>query len=264
MVIGFLGKGGSGKSTLAATLARQLGERGYGVLAVDADHNLDLGFLLGHEPSAPYLSDGLGAVRDACGLPAGAPFAAAFTDGAGVRFSLSPADPFTARYAPEVAPGLRLMAAGPQTDSVRHGKDCSHALAAALKVYLPLLELGENEAAVVDEKASVDAVTTGIPTGFDLAVVCVEAKPQSVRAGEAIAAALDGYGVPWVVALNRARPGERAELGSLPEPFVSVPEGGGADLTPLIAEARLRSEPNAARFARTSAKFARAAAFAAP
>ncbi len=47
MKIGVAGKGGSGKTTLAGTLARVLGRRGQGVLAIDADTNPNLAITLG-------------------------------------------------------------------------------------------------------------------------------------------------------------------------------------------------------------------------
>jgi len=47
MKIAFLGKGGSGKSTLATAAVRHLHSTGRHVLAIDADHNMDLSFNLG-------------------------------------------------------------------------------------------------------------------------------------------------------------------------------------------------------------------------
>jgi CO dehydrogenase maturation factor len=46
------GKGGSGKTTVAGTMARLAAARGVEVLAIDADLNPNLGFVLGMPPEA--------------------------------------------------------------------------------------------------------------------------------------------------------------------------------------------------------------------
>ncbi len=61
MKIAIAGKGGSGKTTLAGTLARQVARRGYGVLAVDADTNPNLGLSLG---LGPETTEALAAARE--------------------------------------------------------------------------------------------------------------------------------------------------------------------------------------------------------
>lgn len=203
MVIGFLGKGGSGKSTLATAMVHFLHNRGNTVLAVDADHNMDLSYNLGHE-GGPYIGTALADLYSTTGLTNGKTWRDMVRD-AITSFSLSPADVFTKDHTATLAPDLFLMAAGEQTEAVRHGITCSHSLATPLKAYLPLLRLNENEFVVVDEKASVDAVTTGIPTGFDLAVITVEPREHSVRVGKQIAEELARYDVPFVVVLNKSR-----------------------------------------------------------
>ena len=50
MKIAVAGKGGSGKTTIAGSLARMLGRKGHGVLALDADTNPMLGVSLGIGP----------------------------------------------------------------------------------------------------------------------------------------------------------------------------------------------------------------------
>ena len=45
------GKGGVGKTTLTAMLARRMSHRGYRVLALDADPQMNLPFALGLEPT---------------------------------------------------------------------------------------------------------------------------------------------------------------------------------------------------------------------
>lgn len=52
MRLAVAGKGGTGKTTISATLARALARRGRRILAVDADSNPNLGFMLGLAPAA--------------------------------------------------------------------------------------------------------------------------------------------------------------------------------------------------------------------
>ncbi|HEY2959604.1 MAG TPA: AAA family ATPase [Actinomycetota bacterium] len=52
MKLAIAGKGGSGKTTVAGTMARLAAARGVEVLAIDADLNPNLAFVLGMRPEA--------------------------------------------------------------------------------------------------------------------------------------------------------------------------------------------------------------------
>lgn len=259
MIIGFLGKGGSGKSTLSTMLVQQALASGMRVHAIDADHNMDLTFNLAQrELPAPYLGDAFWEIRRHFGLQDHEEFSAQHNSD--IRFSLTEPDAFTASYQHTLSPQLSLMLTGPQTDEVLHGKRCSHSLASALKLYLPYLHVNENELVVVDEKASVDAASTGIPTGFDLGVIVLEPRPQSIRVGEQIASVLSAYDVPYVFVLNKAETHILENL-AMPEILLRVTNLTD-DLTPLIAHARTQSSANTARRERSQKKFAAAQSFA--
>jgi CO dehydrogenase nickel-insertion accessory protein CooC1 len=118
-------------------------------------------------------------------------------------FSLSPLDTFTQTYTAEVQPNLHIMSVGPHTDSVLTGKMCSHGLGALLKVYLPLMKLGDTEHVVVDEKAGTDSVGTGVQTGFDFAVIVVEPTVHSMKAGKQIATVLEKSNTPYGFVVNK-------------------------------------------------------------
>jgi len=211
MIIGFLGKGGSGKSTLSARFAESLARAGKRVLAVDADHNMDLSYNLGAPEDMTFLGAGLPAFKDACGLGEREKFADALLKDPLPRFALSPLDPFTARYSIPVQDNLRLMSAGPHTDAVLYAESCSHTLTSPLRAYLPLLELQEDEYAVIDERAGADSASTGIPTGFDLAVIVAEPLPHSMKTARQIAEMLEFYGVPYVFAANKLMENEKGK-----------------------------------------------------
>ncbi len=204
MKVAFLGKGGSGKSTMATTFVRLLRSLGIQVLTIDADHNMDLSYNLGATPSL-FLGSDPDLIKVHAGRSREDTFADALVSGkeAGLVFSVFPADTFTEQTSIELESGLRVMTAGPHTDRVRSQEACSHSLAAPLKVYLPLLQLKEKEAVVIDERAGTDPVATGILSGVDLAVIVREQTVNSRRVAQQIEEELAIAGIPFVVVENK-------------------------------------------------------------
>ncbi|MDB5224595.1 MAG: CobQ/CobB/MinD/ParA nucleotide binding domain protein [Candidatus Adlerbacteria bacterium] len=204
MKVAFLGKGGSGKSTLATALVQHLARAGVSVLAIDADHNMDLSYNLGADPSV-FLGSDPSLIKKHVGLDTDATFAEVRKTALDkqLAFHLSPMDEFTLRMTIEVSEKVRLMTAGPHTDIVRSGEHCSHSLAAPLKVYLPLLQLGPDEWVVIDERAGTDPVATGILAGVDLAVIVEEPTVYSQRVAKQIAHELTLAKVSHIVVHNK-------------------------------------------------------------
>ncbi|HEY1037228.1 MAG TPA: hypothetical protein VGE62_01445 [Candidatus Paceibacterota bacterium] len=205
MIIGFLGKGGSGKSTASHRFTRFLHDQGNKVMALDLDHNMDMMFNFGisgeSHPDFQYL--GLNARPDIYEQSAILPgdfYDDLFTKDSYSIPTFKPfgnTDPFSEKYSQEIKPNLKLMAMGPHPEQLVQGGGCSHQLATSMKVYLPLVELEENEFVVVDEKASSDSVGTGIPSGFDMAYICVENTPHSIKTAKLIAGLLDELSTPY-------------------------------------------------------------------
>jgi CO dehydrogenase maturation factor len=204
MKIAFLGKGGSGKSTMATALVQYLHGNGWRILAIDADHNMDLSYNLGATPSLflgsdpDYIKEYVGSSRDCT-------YAEALKLGRknGIVFTLSPLDKFTTSISLPLTENLTLMTAGPHTDRVRSQEACSHSLAAPLKIYLPLLRLNLHEAAVLDERAGTDPVATGILAGVDLAVIVREATINSQRVAVQIEKELKLAQIPYLTVDNK-------------------------------------------------------------
>jgi CO dehydrogenase maturation factor len=203
MIIGFLGKGGSGKSTLSTALARHLHARGNVVLAIDADHNMDLAWNLTGDTDLPYLGESIGDMNEYAGISKDESYKNIFLIDIFPKFSLSPMDPFTKKYSKAIEGTLSLMASGPHTETILGGNKCSHSLSTSLKIYLPFLELKEDQAVVVDEKASSDAAGTGVPTGFTVSYIVVEPTLHSIKAAHQIAHTLDFYNAPYEFILNK-------------------------------------------------------------
>lgn len=233
MKIAFLGKGGSGKSTLATALVRYVHKKGIRALAIDADHNMDLSFNLGGSESLPHLGSDPYRIKEHIGVDPDTSYAETFeyAQKRGITYRISPPDSFTAHVTTELQKDLLLMTAGPHTDIVRSGKHCSHSLAAPLKVFLPLLQLGENEAVVIDERAGTDPVATGILKSVDLAVIVTEPTVHSIRVSQQIAHELDLAQVPYIFVANKIRNDEDAKaVESLGTPVIAIPFGMSGDV----------------------------------
>ncbi len=204
MKIAFTGKGGSGKSTMATALVRDFRNRNKRVLAIDADHNMDLSYNLGADPRV-FLGTDPDRIKEYMGSNREDTYQATLELGRsiGMAFKTFPADRYTAEVSIELEPGLRLMVAGPHTDRVRSQESCSHSLAAPLKVYLPLLHLDRNDEVVIDERAGTDPIATGILSGVDLVVIVREATVNSGRVAEQIRYELSLAGIPYVIIDNK-------------------------------------------------------------
>jgi len=204
MKIAFLGKGGSGKSTMATAFVQELRARGVRVLAIDADHNMDLSYNLGAEP-AIFLGNDPERIKEHVGSTRTDTYlnALKIAKDHDIVFALTPADQYTASVSIELEDGLRLITAGPHTDRVRSQEACSHSLAAPLKVYLPLLHLNKNEVVVIDERAGTDPVATGILSGVDLAVIVRELTVNSARVAEQIKSELRLTNIPHIIVDNK-------------------------------------------------------------
>lgn len=202
MVVAFLGKGGSGKSTLSSLYARYLTAIDYDVLAIDADHNMDFSYNLGFKDEMEnYVGQGLPELLGSIGVVGD--YRSAFFLDQDPRFTFRPNDPFTDQFAFVIDPKLSLMVTGPHTQAILFDQSCSHSLITPLKIYLPFLELGAKQFAIVDEKAGVDGVGTGITTGFDVVVVVSEPTRHGVKAAQQIISMLEFYGTPYLWVLNK-------------------------------------------------------------
>jgi len=158
----FFRQGGSGKSFPSRPVALHCALQS-SVLAVDADHNMDLSYNLcgGTLPTLSYFSHSLPALQQATGLQDSEKCSEAFLRQTTTRFTPTPLSSEIAEYSTELKNGIRLMTAGPQTDTVLYGQSCSHSLTTPLKILLPLLALPDNALVIVDEKAGADGASAG-------------------------------------------------------------------------------------------------------
>ena len=228
MIVGFFGKGGSGKSSLSRQMALFLSGRGTSLLAIDADHNMDLSYNVANADVSQlcFFGQSLADLQRAAGIEKEEHYAEVFAEDTAVHFSLTPLSSVIAQYSQVLDNGIRLMTAGPQTDTVLYGKACSHILSTPLKILLPLLRLQKDEVVIVDEKAGADGVSTGIVTGMDVGVVVCEPSLHSIKTAQQIAELMDFYETPHIFVGNKIGSSEDkefiiSELGQEPVAFLT-------------------------------------------
>lgn len=209
MIIGFLGKGGSGKSTLSTKVVQYLNkDKDNNILAIDADYNMDLLHNLEAGDDLEFLGDDAKfLMKKVLGVDEKAMYADIVQDKNNAnKFSISNPDEFTKKYSKKIKENLHLMAVGPHSENVLNGKMCSHGLGALLKAYLPLLDVKQNQYIIVDEKAGVDSVGTGIPSGFNMSIIVVEATVYGVKAAKQISNLLENhYHLPYAYIINKVK-----------------------------------------------------------
>lgn len=215
MKIGFVGKGGSGKSTLATLFVKYLADKGMSVLAIDADYNMDLTNNLKGPKEMNFIGAGMPDV--VAHIQKG--YNTNHVHGENCKhehellvspeFSLSPLDTVSEKYSSLINENIRLMSAGPMTRAMLASQNCNHELIEALKVYLPFLKLKEHEFAVIDERAGIDGLSTGVTSGFDIAIVVVEATENSMRVGKQIIDLLEFFGTRYLFVLNKVSDEEK-------------------------------------------------------
>lgn len=182
MKLAVLGKGGSGKSSVSWLLIKELLAQRQLVLAIDADHNMDLmaNLQVESEPGQNVV-DADEDFRELVGLTPQAGYKTLAARDYEMLPKFSFTDDFTTKYATSVEARLRVMNGGLGEDEVLFGTKCAHAYLSPLKYYLPLLELNENETVVIDSVAGIDMVNFGLYAGIDALVVVVNNHPHSLR-----------------------------------------------------------------------------------
>lgn len=185
MKIAFVGKGGSGKSSVSWLAVKALEEMGSTVLAIDADHNMDLTSNLGLNPDTTPLMhkteqefmEHVGVLKvssvltkDMSTLPS---------------FTTSPQDSYTASIATKVSDKISLINIGLGAPDVMFSGKCAHGLSGPLKYYLGLLE-EKDDFVVIDSVAGADMLNYGLYAGIDAVIGVVEPHRNSIKVFEQI------------------------------------------------------------------------------
>jgi CO dehydrogenase nickel-insertion accessory protein CooC1 len=142
-------------------------------------------------------------------------------------------------------------------------------------VFLPLLELENDGAVVMDEKAGADGASTGIVTGVDVGVIVVEPSVHSIKTSNQIAELMDFFATPYVFVGNKVTGTDdqkflENELSD--KPVVHIPNEPGVKRNPFAYQndwhptleklfSELKKRKNNDRLSRTIEKFSRNASF---
>jgi CO dehydrogenase maturation factor len=205
MKIAVVGKGGSGKSTISWLLVNQLSRKN-NVLAIDADYNMDLVHNLGSSEDISFLNHSEKDFYAYQSLASDELYANLPKRTNLKKFSFSPNDTFTEKYAREIKKNISLMAGGRFHEDSLYGQRCSHAYLAPLKYYLSLLTLPSNSFVIIDSVAGTDMVAYGLYLGVDAVICSVEPNKNSMNVFHQIKMITTQFDIPLFIVINKSLP----------------------------------------------------------
>jgi CO dehydrogenase maturation factor len=188
MKIAFVGKGGSGKSSISWLAVKTLEDLGSVVLAIDADHNMDLTSNLGLNPeTTPLMHKTEREFMEHAGvLTEGRVSAILEKEHSQLpQFTTSPSDVYTSSIATTVSPSVSLINIGLGSPDVIFAGKCAHGLSGPLKYYLGLLD-EKDDFVVIDSVAGADMLNYGLYAGIDAVIGVVEPHRNSIKVFEQI------------------------------------------------------------------------------
>ena len=188
MKIAFVGKGGSGKSSTSWLAVNTLEKMGVFVLAVDADHNMDLTSNLGLDPeNTPLMHRTEREFMEHVGvLEEGKVSSVLSKDTTTLpTFTTTPQDSYTKSITTKISDKISLINIGLGSPDVMFSGKCAHGLSGPLKYYLGLLD-EKDDFVVIDSVAGADMLNYGLYAGIDAVIGVVEPHRNSVKVFEQI------------------------------------------------------------------------------
>lgn len=188
MKIAISGKGGVGKTTLAGVLARILAERGFSVLAIDADPNSNLALTLGLTPGEAEaitpLAENAELVEEKTGVR---------PDEGSPVFRLSfRVDDVIDRFGVKTPSGVGLVVMGAVRSS---GQGCMCPANALVRAVLRHILTKRDEAVIVDLEAGVEHFGRGTAEFVDAMLVVTEATVKSLETVKKVVRLSKGLGI---------------------------------------------------------------------
>lgn len=202
MKIAFVGKGGSGKSSISWLIIKALEQTNKNVLAIDADHNMDLTSNLGCDPEeTPLMHKTDKEFMELSGLSCCDDEHHEHTHKL-PSFSVAPMDPYTTSISAKLSPNLSLINIGLGSPEILFQSKCSHGLSGPLKYYLGLLD--EKDAyVIIDSVAGADMLNYGLYAGIDAVIGVVEPHRNSVKVFEQIYSICKKTMIPCYAVINK-------------------------------------------------------------
>jgi len=172
--IAIAGKGGVGKTFISGTLARILAQKGYNVLVVDADPNINTASAIGISTEEADkiipLSDNEDLIKEKTGVSPGKSY--------GQIFRLTPSvNDIVENYGIEGPDGVKLLIMG----TVKGGNTgCMCPSNALLRVLVQHMLIQRNEVLIMDMVAGLEHLGRGTARRMDAMLVVVEPRMKSI------------------------------------------------------------------------------------
>ena len=203
MKIAFVGKGGSGKSSLSWLAVKTLEDIGETILAIDADHNMDLTSNLGINPDdTPLMKTTDKEFMERAGLTCGENCEHKHDREHTYLHTFSLDDDYTKSISIELSKNLKLVNIGLGSPDVLFSSTCAHGLSGPLKYYLGLLD-EKNSWVIIDSVAGADMLNYGLYSGIDAVIGVVEPHRNSVKVFEQIQDICRKTMIPCYAVINK-------------------------------------------------------------
>ncbi len=168
------GKGGVGKTTVASVLARTLHDKGFKILAIDADPNSNLALALGMSPDEAEkivpIAENANLIEEKTGVK---------PNSASPLFRLSfRVDDIIDRFAVETPSGINLIVMGEVRSS---GQGCMCPANALVRAILRHLLTKMDEAVIVDMEAGIEHFGRRTAEHVDVMVIVTESSLKSLE-----------------------------------------------------------------------------------
>lgn len=205
MKIAFVGKGGSGKSTTSWLFVNYLASINKNILAIDADHNMDLTSNLNVD-----VDEQIRTVQKShklffkyFGYPEDAKWSQVKIDKDNTpKFELFPHNEIVKEITSTVTPNISLMNAGLGEADVLESGYCGHFLANPIRYFLSYVN-DNNAEVIVDCVAGFDILNYGFQVGLDAFIGIVEPHKNSIKVMEQIRQNATASLVPLYIILNK-------------------------------------------------------------
>jgi CO dehydrogenase maturation factor len=229
--IAITGKGGVGKTTLSALLAHHYAERGWRVIAIDADPDANLASALGIPPESAAGIVPIAAMSDLIAERTGAK-----PGGYGAFFRLNPkVDDIPERFAFRHR-GVELLVMGTVD---KGGSGCVCPESVLLKTLITHLLLRREEVLIMDMEAGIEHLGRATAQAVDAFIVVVEPGLRSVQTAQTILHLAADIGLQRVYAVgNKVR--EDGDTEFIRQHLAGIPLLGVLPMTPRAIEADLK------------------------
>ncbi len=205
MKIAITGKGGSGKSTVSWLISNYLSAQNKKVLAIDADHNMDLASNFGLEitGTVPLFFRADREIRSLIGMQSSGKWAEYFLCR---PLQLNLNSEIIEKYTVNIRPNLNCIIMGLGEEKIMYLHKCAHGLSSHLKYILPTLEVKKDEYVIIDSVAGSDMLNYGLYFGCDVICTVVEGHTNSIKVANQLKKITEEQGLKIYFILNKYDP----------------------------------------------------------